>query len=177
MKALIVNFFGGPGAGKSTVSAYIFSILKMRGISVEWIQEFAKDKFFEDCPTAFNNQAYIFGQQSYRISRCADKVDVIITDAPLLTSCVYSSGLPDSFNDAVYDIFNMYDNVNYYINRTVEYNHQGRFQTEEEAEEVNESTKNVLKKYGVKCEEIINNVVDYDRIADDICRMVANRKS
>ncbi len=32
-KALIVNLFGVPGAGKSTGAAYVFANLKMHGIN------------------------------------------------------------------------------------------------------------------------------------------------
>ena len=75
---LIVNLFGVPGAGKSTGAAYIFAKLKMLGINAELITEFAKDKVWENNTEVFKNQAYLFGKQSYRISRCKDKVDVIV---------------------------------------------------------------------------------------------------
>ena len=81
---ILVNLFGAPGAGKSTGAAYIFSQLKMAGINAELVTEFAKDKVWEESKEPFNNQAYIFGQQYFRISRCADKVDVIVTDSPPL---------------------------------------------------------------------------------------------
>lgn len=41
---IIVNLFAGPGAGKSTGAAYIFSKLKLAGIDCEYVSEFAKDK-------------------------------------------------------------------------------------------------------------------------------------
>lgn len=41
---LVVNLLGGPGCGKSTGAAYIFSQLKMRNIDAELVTEFAKDK-------------------------------------------------------------------------------------------------------------------------------------
>lgn len=44
---LLINFFGAPGAGKSTASAYIFSKLKMAGVNAEYVPEFAKDKVWE----------------------------------------------------------------------------------------------------------------------------------
>ena len=76
---LVVNLFGAPGAGKSTGAAYIFSKLKMAGINAELVTEFAKDKVWEESKAVFQNQAYIFGKQYFRISRVQGKVDVVIT--------------------------------------------------------------------------------------------------
>ena len=50
---LVVNLFGAPGAGKSTGAAYIFSKLKMSGINVELVTEFAKDKVWEESKAVF----------------------------------------------------------------------------------------------------------------------------
>ena len=88
---LIVNLYGAPGAGKSTGAAYVFSQLKMRGINAELVTEFAKDKVWEESKAVFQNQAYIFGKQYFRISRVQDKVDVVITDSPILLSPFYAN--------------------------------------------------------------------------------------
>jgi len=42
-KPLIVDFFAGPGAGKSTTAADVFAKLKWRGVNAELIGEYAKD--------------------------------------------------------------------------------------------------------------------------------------
>ena len=77
---IIVNLCGAPGAGKSTGAAYIFSQLKMKGVNAELITEFAKDKTWENNTTALSNQLYVLGKQYYRIDRCKDQVEVIVTD-------------------------------------------------------------------------------------------------
>ena len=131
---LIINLFGVPGAGKSTGAAYIFSQLKMHGINAELVTEFAKDKVWENNTEVFKNQAYLFGTQSYRISRCKDKVDVIVTDSPLPLSIFYNNdpSLTENFNKSVMDVFNHYSNINYLLLRTKPYNPIGRHQSEEE---------------------------------------------
>ena len=97
---LVVNLFGAPGAGKSTGAAYIFSRLKLAGINAELVTEFAKDKVWEESKAVFQNQAYIFGKQYFRISRVQDKVDVVITDSPILLSPFYTDDpvLGDEFD-------------------------------------------------------------------------------
>lgn len=58
---LVVNLFGSPGTGKSTLSAYIFSQLKLANINCELVSEFAKDMVWENNMTALENQLYISG--------------------------------------------------------------------------------------------------------------------
>ena len=70
---LIINLFGAPGAGKSTGAAYVFSQLKAAGVNAELVTEFAKDKVWEGTKAVFENQAYIFGKQYFRISRLEGK--------------------------------------------------------------------------------------------------------
>ena len=145
---ILVNLFGAPGAGKSTGAAYIFSQLKMRGVNAELVTEFAKDKVWEESKAVFNNQAYIFGKQYFRISRCADKVDVVITDSPLLLSLVYNNDpvLGEEFNEVVRKVMNNYDCRNFYLVRTKDYNPVGRFQTESESDAIADEIQALLEK-------------------------------
>lgn len=39
----VINFFGAPGAGKSTEAARTYVALKDRGVNVELVREVAKD--------------------------------------------------------------------------------------------------------------------------------------
>lgn len=171
---IIVNLFGAPGAGKSTGAAYIFSKLKMMGINAELVTEFAKDKVWEESKAVFENQAYIFGKQYFRISRVQDKVDVIITDSPLLLSCFYNHNelLGEEFNSLVTKIFNSYDSINVFIERAKAYNPNGRFQTEKESDELSKNLQNFLNKYGVACRYYPGNEDGYNTIVSDILRRV-----
>ena len=167
---IIVNLFGVPGAGKSTGAAYIFSQLKMRGVNAELITEFAKDKVWENNEKVFKNQLYLFGKQSFRISRVQDEVDVIVTDSPLLLSILYNQTpiLGENFNQLVYDVFNSYNNINYLIKRTKPYNPAGRLQTEEESDALAEPLISLLKKENINYKEITGDIKGYDKIVQEV---------
>lgn len=143
---LVVNLFGAPGAGKSTGAAYIFSKVKMAGINAELVTEFAKDKVWEESKAVFQNQAYIFGKQYFRISRVQGKVDVVITDSPILLSSFYNSDktLGAEFDALTKKIFNSYWSLNVFINRVKPYNPSGRFQTESESDALAEEMRDFL---------------------------------
>lgn len=174
MKTLVVNLFGAPGAGKSTGAAAIFSKLKMIGINAELIGEFAKDKVWEENSEVFKNQAYIFGKQSFRQSRCDGKVDVMITDSPLPLSILYNTDpcLTENFNLTVMDVFNSYNNLNFYINRVKKYNPKGRNQTEEESNSLVEPLKELLKEREIPFEEVNGDKQGYDYIVKRILEKI-----
>lgn len=175
---LIVNLYGAPGAGKSTGAAYIFSKLKMLGINAELVTEFAKDKVWEESKAVFQNQAYIFGKQYFRISRVDGKVDVVITDSPILLSAFYNNDptLGDEFDTFVTKVSNSYDSMNLFINRVKPYNPAGRFQTEEESDKLAGDLRRLLSQHAVTCEEYDGTIKDYDAIVAKIAAKLGMAK-
>lgn len=162
----VINLFGQPGAGKSTGAAYIFSQLKLRGINAELVTEFAKDKVYEETKEVFNNQIYIFGKQYFRMSRIAKKVDVIITDSPLLLSSFYTSGesYDKELNNLVLKVFNSFNNFNFFIKRTKEYNPSGRFQTEDESDKIAIQMQDFLRDRNVTYKVETGDIEGYNNI-------------
>lgn len=170
METIVVNIFGVPGAGKSTGAAYVFAALKMQGVNAELVTEYAKDKVWEENNEAFKNQAFLFGKQSYRMSRCAGKVDVIVTDSPLPLSILYNNDprLSENFNRSVMDVFNSYRNMNFFLNRTKPYNPAGRLQTEEESDALAEPLQNLLSTRGILYRETTGDKTGYDWIVQEV---------
>lgn len=171
---LVINLFGTPGAGKSTGAAYVFSQLKMQGINAELITEFAKDKVWENNEEVFKNQAYLFGKQSYKISRCKDKVECIITDSPLPLSIFYNNDevLGEDFNKTVLNVFNSYDNLNYLLTRTKPYNPAGRHQTEEESDQLKAPMVSLLNDRNIPYTEITGDVDGYQKVIDEAMKIL-----
>lgn len=173
---IVVNLFGVPSAGKSTGAAYIFSKIKMAGINAELITEFAKDKVWEENSEVFkpDNQCYLFGKQFYRMSRCRDKVDVIVTDSPLPLSIFYNKSkvLGEDFNKTIMNCFNSFDNISYLLLRDKPYNPNGRLQTEAESDVLKEPLVNLLQSRNIKYKTVKGNVREYDKIADYVIQKI-----
>ena len=155
----IVNIFGGPAAGKSTTAAGLFCLLKMHDIECELITEFAKDLVWEERFKALENQQYIFAKQYHKIWRLLNKVDVIITDSPLMLSVVYAQLFtPEdyikSFIDNVIAVINSLNNLNITLNRAHNYNDSGRYQTEIRAKKVDVDIKQKLSLYNMEWTEV-----------------------
>lgn len=169
---IVINLFGVPGSGKSTGSAYIFARLKMLGVNVELITEFAKDKVWENNTEAFKNQSFIFGKQSYKQSRCKDKVDIIVTDSPLPLSILYNKdpSLTENFNKSVMDVFNSYENVNYLLVRTKPYNPIGRHESEKESNALMQPLRELLVKRNIIYKEVVGDALGYEEIITDVVK-------
>lgn len=174
---LIVNLFGAPGAGKSTGAAYVFAMLKTAGVNVELVTEYAKDKVWEESKAVFDNQAYIFGKQYFRISRLKDKVDVVVTDSPILLSSFYANDdtLGDEFHALVCKVFNSYDSVNAFIDRVKPYNPAGRFQSEKESDMIADELQLFLTKNGVACRHYAGILSGYNVLVSDILEVLSNK--
>lgn len=176
---ILVNLFGTPGAGKSSGAAYIFSQLKMAGVNAELVTEFAKDKVYEENKEVFNNQAYIFGKQFFRLTRCQNKVDVIVTDSPLLLSVFYNTDpiLGDNFNALVTDVFRSYTGLNYFLYRDKPYNPNGRFQTEQQSNDMVKPMLEFLADHSVDYVEVFGNKQGYDEIIGDVLALLKEMSS
>lgn len=166
-KTLVVNLFEAPGAGKSTFTCLTFGRLKMLGIDCEIANEFAKDLVYECRNDAFRDEAYIYAKQEHRVFRLRNKVDVIITDRPLVLTCLYASER-ETLCKLCWEDFNTYRNLNFFIPAgQKKYNPNGRNQTEEEAKQLGDATKALLDNNNVDY-----TVIDYDTGLDVIINKI-----
>jgi len=154
----IINLYGGPGSGKSTMAAFIFSELKDRGLNVELVTEYAKDLTWQKSNMVLDNQLYVFAKQYHRIWRLKDQVDFIITDAPILNSLIYNPP-SETFKKLVVEQYNSFDNIDIFLNRVKRYNPSGRSQTEDEAKILDAAILDMLKNNSIN----IDLKIDGDR--------------
>lgn len=177
MKPLVVNIIGGPGCGKSSMTASVFSFLKWHDVNCEMALEYAKEVVWSKTENLLKNQLFVFGQQHNRIYHLLDKVDVVITDSPLLLSIIYDSKRNLNLKSLVLDEFHKYNNMNYLLTRKKKYNPSGRLQTEEEAKKIDDKLRNLLKMYAIPHKEIAGVPENAQLIGKDVLKALTFRKN
>lgn len=126
----IINLWAGPGAGKSTIAAQLFSELKWAGVNVELVTEAAKEIVWEKHHNLLEDQFYVSAMQNRRLRRLVGQVDYIVTDSPLLLCDYYAKDYPASFHEYMRTVWDSYDNVSFLLTRQKAYNPIGRMQDE-----------------------------------------------
>lgn len=149
MVTKVINLFGAPGSGKSTLSAGLFYNMKMKKLKVEWSQEWIKNKVFEETPYPFKDQLYTFAKQNKTIRQMINKADYIICDSPLIQGLLYADNEPEIFKDLVLAYFNSYENINFLLQRMHSYEQQGRLQTEQQADDMAVVIEQKLNEYKI----------------------------
>lgn len=175
-KTIVINFTGGPGAGKSFMATRLVSNLKERGISCEYVPEFAKDLVWEGRMSELNDQLYVLANQNHMLLRVKDKVNVIVVDSPIILSMYYNK-VSSHYNTSVFDklvldSYNNFDNIVYYVKRNHPYVREGRYQTEEESEVVCDKIKQMLDDNGIKYKTIISGSESANEITDFIEKFI-----
>lgn len=141
----VVNFFGAPGSGKSTAASGLFFEMKKKWINAELVTEFAKDLVWSGSSHLLSQQNLVFANQEHRLNRLTSQIDIAISDSPLLLSAFYvPQHYPASFSQSVFDFFNYYENINFFVNRSHEYCPMGRIQSEIESDSIARELKKFL---------------------------------
>ena len=146
---IVVNFFGGPGVGKSTLATDLFSSMKKSRYKVELVTEFAKELVYAEDFTRLRDQILMFAEQNHRLKRLKGEVDFVITDSPLLNGIIYNNSVDrDVFDPLVERVFKSYNNINFFIERDDNrYQKYGRIHSLQEAKEIDKKILDVLRDY------------------------------
>lgn len=147
----IINLFGAPGSGKSTLVAGLFHEMKIAGYNCELVTEYAKDMVWEERFNIFQDQIYILGKQNRRLLRLTDKVDYVLTDSPVLMGIAYMVKTPYDtiLKQLIVEVFNSYNNLNVFINRSHDYQQIGRNQNVDESDVLADQIKKLLREFDI----------------------------
>ena len=182
-KPLVVNFFGSPGAGKSTLAASVFAKLKMNGISCELVDEYVKGAVWEDRLKIIQNQLYLFGKQFNKLARIGNNVDIIITDSPIVLGIYYNrlNSPKFDFNEKVFaplvlECHNYYKNINVLVKQHFKYDTKGRYQTEEQAISMEKEIEQMYQQYNLPYIKTISSEKTANLIATSLIDFVKKHK-
>ena len=181
---MVINLFGGPGSGKSTTAAHLFTRLKTSHFNAELITEYAKDLTWEKRLNILEeDQLYILAKQHRRLLRIKDHVEYAISDSPLVLSPVYfgmnkyTNFSYKTFNELTLELFKNYPNVNILLNRREDniYQAEGRNQDLKTAEKIDKEIEKYLYKNNIRFTalpinlDIVDNIIGVLRKKSEEC--------
>lgn len=166
MKTIVVNLIGAAGSGKSTLASEIFAKLKREGYNCEYVSEFVKKSVYENNMTILNNQLIILANQYYNMDILRDKVNIIVTDSPIILSIFYNQNnhskentfkIPDEiFKKLILYIHGTFDNLNFFIVRNHEYKREGRYQDEDQVKLEEAKLMNMMDKLNIDMQHLLS---------------------
>lgn len=167
-KTLFVNLISGPGTGKSTLCAWVFAELKIRGIDCEMALEYAKDVVWEESFKKLQNQIYIFGKQHNRVFRLNGKVDVVITDSSILFSPIYDQTKNPVLKELALLEFFKFENVNFVVERATKFSQNGRVHGEEVSKNIDSQCRSLMEENNIPYEIVTSSTEGRDTIVNTI---------
>lgn len=173
-QTIVVNLLGGPGVGKSIYCAKIFTYLKLQGVNCEMTREYAKELVWEGDLEKLKDQESIYKEQKRRLLILDNKVDVVVTDAPLISSLFYIQEEDKDLKAEIVNDFKDFNNLNFFLNRNenAKFQQEGRYQTELEAKNLDNKFKKILCDNNIFFANIIGGPNNSDFIAKKVTELV-----
>jgi len=147
-KSLFISLFGGSGSGKSTTAMGLTSKLKKAGYSCEYVSECVKNHVWDKNDLALDCQPSIAGEQIRAMHRLDGKVDIVITDSPILINLLHEGfGVTDNYKKWLLEVHNMFNNLNILLQvdrDKIAYESKGRYESLERAKEMDKENMRLL---------------------------------
>jgi hypothetical protein len=153
---IVINFYAGPGSGKSTGAASLFARLKNEGYKVELAREVAKDFIFEGRDVQLGrNQLLLTAMQYAKLKDLeASGCEIAISDSPLDLGLVYAAGQTKYYTELrllIGRLMDEFKNVSVWVNRAKPYSSFGRMQDESGAKELDADIRELVHEYDFEC--------------------------
>jgi len=151
MRIRRVNFFGGPGVGKSSIACHTFAELKALGCSVEYVYEQIKLWTYVPRPPKSWDSFYMQARQIYfEDTILRSGTDLIVSDSPVFLQWFYARHHVAPGQDAMFmsgrEFETIYPSLNILLTRPedVDYQAEGRYEDHEQAKTVDAALKELL---------------------------------
>ena len=166
----VINLIGAPGSGKSTTMLGMTYQMKMLGLSVENTPEYFKELILEGTDKCrFGGQLMVLAEQNKRLDRCVETNDFVITDCPLPLIGYYThkaGGYAPSFDSMATEMYEMYDNVVYFIERTHAFEEEKRNHDDNESRLIESELPRYLEDRGIE----FKRVKSHNGLVEDIVK-------
>lgn len=153
MQTKVINLFGGSGTGKSTVAAALFAEMKQMGLHVELVREYVKGWAWENKKINIYDQFYITAKQIHEESKIYNILEYIVTDSPVLLGAFYEEYYHkvQIVRPAVLNFLREAEArgvqyYNYFLERNKPFDPRGRYETEDQARNIDVALKSWLNK-------------------------------
>lgn len=168
----VINFYAGPGCGKSTSSAYCFAALKQAGVNCELVREFVKEWAWQGIPVGVYDQFYFLGKQIKKESMVLGKVDYAITDSPVWLAAFYATQTTPPLKGLDACVAGYYEQaerdghqyIHVWLRRTKPYVQAGRYHTEAQSRQVDVDLRHFLSDRGVNLVEVDSDFASIDAL-------------
>lgn len=170
---LLVNYFAGPSAGKTTSALELTAELKKQGYNVEYVSEFAKELVLENRLEELKNQEFVTDGQYHRLDRIRNSADIIVTDSPVLLGKVYGEKrISEEYSKQIEAYHNSFETLNLFIARGTTFQTEGRVHNLEQSKALDNKIITMLQENNVKFDYVQQN--DIANTVDKINKLFKN---
>lgn len=168
---LLINLFGAPCSGKSTLGLYLTGFLKNRGLDAEYAPEYIKTLI------AMGNESFndldLLANQYKQIEAFYKKADVVVTDSPILNASLYcrDEDIKEALSNLSLILHNRFNSLNILLKpcRTNElYKNSLRLHDWAASNELYETCFKTLMKYDLELEVMGINDVGLKEICERV---------
>lgn len=156
----VINIYGQCGAGKSTVAAGLFNIIKRDSKkTIELVDEFAKVLTWAERYDELKDQLYVSANQYHKLHILREKVDLVVTDSPIMLGTIYKPHKQfRSLTPLLLELDNSLITTNIFLiaNSQHKFTEIGRKETKEEAEKIGDRIENMLNKNKIEYTSFLN---------------------
>lgn len=171
-----ICLFSGAGGGKSITATNVRAQLGFKGYDIELVEEVIKEWTYIPRIPAGCDGLYLQASQIQKEDiRLRTGVDLIVTDSPIALAYFYAlhykSPLREEMCSITKEFEKLYPSINIFVNRKDEfYSETGRYETLEEAKEIDVQIKGVLE--SMKIEYVQFSCIDQNDIIEYIISKV-----